>query len=147
LLKATAQVPHEGGQVVRPGSRYYTLIRKWIAEGAKLALADTKPQRLELLPINPVLDDAGARQQFRVIARWGDGSWRDVTREAFIESANLEVATVTGEGQAAAIRRGEAALLARYDGAYAATPLTVRGNREGRRQVEADEDSTGRTLH
>jgi WD40 repeat protein/mono/diheme cytochrome c family protein len=131
LLKATAQVPHEGGQVIRPGSRYYTLIRKWISEGAQLKLADTKPQRLELLPVNPVLDDAGARQQFRVVAHWADGNWRDVSREAFVESANLEVATVTGDGLAAAMRRGEAALLARYDGAYAATTLTVMGNREG----------------
>ena len=55
-----------------------------------------------------------------------------------------------------AVRRGEAPVLARYEGAYAATTLTVMGDRSGfvwndpptwgrdrrtdRRQVAADED-------
>lgn len=131
LLKASAQVPHEGGQLMTPQSKYYTLIRGWIASGAKVDLSESRPQRLELLPANPVLADAGSQQQFRVIAHWPDGRSRDVTRESFVESANLEVATVSSLGKATAMRRGEAALLARFDGAYAATTLTVMGNREG----------------
>ena len=131
LLKASAQVPHEGGQLITPQSKYYTLIRNWIASGAKVDLSEARPQRLELLPANPVLEDAGSLQQFRVVAHWPDGRSRDVTREAFVESANLEVATVSALGKATAMRRGEAALLARFDGAYAATTLTVMGNREG----------------
>src|SRR5438132_2195715 len=35
LLKATAEVPHEGRQVIKPGSRDYQLLRQWIVEGCK----------------------------------------------------------------------------------------------------------------
>ncbi|MCU0983120.1 MAG: DUF1553 domain-containing protein, partial [Pirellulaceae bacterium] len=52
-------------------------------------------------------------------------------REAFIESGNTEVATADRMGVLSAIRRGEASVLARYEGAYAATTLTVMGDRSG----------------
>ncbi|MHC4994876.1 MAG: DUF1549 and DUF1553 domain-containing protein, partial [Planctomycetota bacterium] len=67
----------------------------------------------------------------RVKATYADGSQRDVTREAFIESGNTEVAEADREGYLTAVRRGEAPVLARYEGAYAATTLTVMGDREG----------------
>jgi hypothetical protein len=35
LLKPTAEVPHEGRQVFKVGSREYNLLRDWIKEGAK----------------------------------------------------------------------------------------------------------------
>jgi len=54
-----------------------------------------------------------------------------VTFEAFIESGNTEVAEHDDFGLLTTIRRGEAPILARYEGAYAATTMTVMGNREG----------------
>ncbi len=45
--------------------------------------------------------------------------------------ANTEVATISRGERVAAIRRGEAPILARYEGAYAATTLTVMGDRSG----------------
>src|SRR6185295_18165265 len=51
--------------------------------------------------------------------------------EAFIETSNAEVATSDRSGIMFALRRGEAAVLARYEGAYAATTLTVMGDRKG----------------
>ena len=68
----------------------------------------------------------------RVIATFADGQTRDVTREAYIESGNTD--DRHGPTQSAllsAIRRGEAPVLARYEGAYAATTLTVMGDRTG----------------
>ena len=38
LLKATANVPHEGGLRTPVGSKYYEILRSWIADGAKLDL-------------------------------------------------------------------------------------------------------------
>src|SRR5258707_12048552 len=35
LLKPTAEVPHEGRQVFKTGSRQYQLLRQWIVEGVK----------------------------------------------------------------------------------------------------------------
>ena len=54
-----------------------------------------------------------------------------MTREAFIESGNGEVATAGPAGLLTALRRGESPVLARYEGQYAATTLTVMGDRTG----------------
>src|SRR5262249_7089179 len=51
--------------------------------------------------------------------------------EAFIESSNTEVATVDKLGLVTAVRRGEATMLARYEGSYAASTLIVMGDRSG----------------
>src|SRR5262249_12931466 len=67
----------------------------------------------------------------RVLATYANGEVRDVTREAFLDSGNTEVATANRSGLMTAIRRGEAPILARFEGAYAATTLTVMGDRTG----------------
>ncbi|NNE90502.1 MAG: DUF1549 domain-containing protein, partial [Verrucomicrobiales bacterium] len=130
LLKATGAVPHEGGVVTEIGSNYYNTIRHWIADGAKLKTDTPKVTKIEVLPKNPVIQNIGAKQQLRVIAHWADGKSRDVTQEAFIETGNAEVAKHDDFGLMATVRRGEAPVLARYEGAYAATTLTVMGNRD-----------------
>ncbi|MBL8792658.1 MAG: DUF1553 domain-containing protein [Planctomycetia bacterium] len=131
LLKATAAVPHVGGQVTRPGEPYYEIMRSWIANGARLDLSTPKVSKIAVLPVNPVVQQIGAKQQMRVLATYVGGQTRDVTQEAFIESGNTDVATAGAGGRMSAIRRGEAPLLVRFEGAYAATTLTVMGPRDG----------------
>lgn len=131
LLKATGAVPHRGGAVTDIGSHYYNTIRHWIANGAKVDMTAPRVTGIELSPQNPVLQNIGASQQMRVVAHYEDGSRRDVTREAVIESGNREIAVHDDFGRISTVRRGEAPVLARYSGAYAATTLTVMGNRDG----------------
>jgi WD40 repeat protein len=131
LLKATGAVPHVGGQLTTPGHPYYETIRRWIAEGAVLDLDAPRVESITIEPQDPVVQLIGARQQLRVVAHYTDGTERDVTGEAFIESGNTEAAEINRAAIVTAIRRGEAPLLARYEGRYAATTLTVMGNREG----------------
>jgi len=131
LLKPTGSVPHQGGRLMTPGSTYHTIVRDWIAAGAKLNRDTPKVVKIELFPLNPVVQTVGGRQQLRVLATYADGRVKDVTREAFIESGNTEVATADRNGLMTSLRRGEAPMLARYEGAYAATTLTVMGNRDG----------------
>jgi WD40 repeat protein len=131
LLKPIGDVPHEGGVLLDRDSIYYHTLRAWIADGAKLDVDAVRVARIELSPQNPVIEREGAAQQFRVVAVYGDGSTRDVTREAFIESGNLEVAKAVAGGSVQALRRGEAPILARFEGAYAASTLTIMGNRDG----------------
>jgi hypothetical protein len=131
LLKGTAGVPHEGGQVMKPGDKYYRILRDWIAGGMKLNPATPKVTKIELSPANPVVQKIGARQQFRVLATYADGLQRDVTQESFIESGNADIARHDKTGLLSAARRGEAPVLARYEGAYASTVLTVMGDRAG----------------
>ncbi len=131
LLKPVGAVPHEGGVLLSTDSVHYATLRQWIADGAKLNLDAKRVTRIELMPNKPVIELENAWQQFRVVAHYGDGSSRDVTQEAFIESGDAEVCKSYPGGLAQAIRRGEAPVLARYEGAYAAATLTVMGNREG----------------
>ncbi len=131
LLKATAGVPHEGGQRTKLGEKYYDLLRTWIADGAKLDLAAPRVVKIEVSPHDPVVQQIGARQQVRVVATFSDGQTRDVTAEAFLDSGNTDVAKTDGGGLVETLRRGEAPLLARYEGNYAATTLTVMGDRTG----------------
>ncbi|MCA9055589.1 MAG: DUF1549 domain-containing protein, partial [Planctomycetaceae bacterium] len=131
LLKATGVVPHVGGQLTRPGHPYYETIRRWIAEGAQLDLDVARVAAVTIQPQNPIIDPIGGRQQFEVYARYSDGTLRDVTREAFVESGNTEVATVNRAGVATSVRRGEAPIMVRFEGQYSATTLTVMGDREG----------------
>ncbi len=131
LLKATAGVPHEGGQRTKLGEKYYELLRSWIADGAKLDLAAPRVTRIDVFPRDPVVQQIGARQQVRIVATFADGRTRDVTAEAFVESGNGDVAKTDGGGLVETLRRGEAPLLARYEGNYAATTLTVMGDRTG----------------
>ncbi|NCX97609.1 MAG: DUF1549 domain-containing protein [Planctomycetia bacterium] len=131
LLKAAAAVPHTGGLLASPNEPGYQVIRRWIEEGARLDASTPRVTSLAVTPPEAVIDLPGRRQQFRVVATYADGSTRDVTRLAFLESGNIEVATADATGLVTAVRRGEAPILVRYEGAYAAIPLTVMGDRSG----------------
>lgn len=131
LLKASGAVPHEGGQLTVPGELYYETLKAWISNGAKLDLAVPKVQRIEVFPKNPVIEKIGSRQQMRIVAHYADGYVKDVTAEAFIESGNTDVVEADKRGLLTTIRRGEAPVLARFEGTYAATTITVMGDRTG----------------
>lgn len=131
LLKASGSVPHEGGQLTVPGELYYESLKAWISQGTKVDLKTPKVTSIEVSPKNPVLEKIGSRQQMRVIARYADGYVKDVTAEAFLESGNGDVIETDKKGLATSLRRGEAPILARFEGAYAATTITVMGDRTG----------------
>lgn len=130
LLKPTQGVPHEGGFLFDEESRAYRDIAQWVAEGCQFS-ETARPVALELFPAVPMLEQRGERQQVQVIAHYADGQTRDVSRDAMFESSNFEVATVTKTGVIQAVRRGETAILVRYEGAYGNLNVTVLGNRAG----------------
>jgi len=131
LLKPTGEVPHEGRQVIKPNSPEYHLIRQWIAEGTKYEDPATgRANKLDILPADVNLSLPGMSQHVIVTAHYPDGTTRDVTRYAVLSSSNTDVAEVK-DGVVTAIRRGEAAVLVRYEGLYATQEITVMGNRAG----------------
>ncbi len=130
LKKPTGTVPHVGGKLLGKDSKYYAIIHDWIKGGAQLDLNLPKVQSVELFPKNPILPAADFQQQVRVVATYSDGSTKDVTREAFVEIGDIEIANVDGS-RVTALRRGETPLLARFEGAFTATTLTVMGDRSG----------------
>lgn len=131
LMKPAGAIPHTGGVVWQPGDPYYELLKLWIASGVSLDLNAPRVSSLEVYPPSAIVPEIGLKQQFAVYAKYSDGSIRDVTAEAFIESSNTEVATVDKTGLVTSVRRGETTMLARFEGAYAAGNLVVMGDRAG----------------
>jgi hypothetical protein len=131
LLKATGSIPHVGGVRTNVGEPYYELVRDWISQGVKLDLKAPRVTKIDVFPVNPVVPRPGMKQQVTVQATFADGSTRDVTREAFIESGNIEIIEANTTGVLTTLRRGEAPVLVRYEGAYAATTIVCMGDRSG----------------
>ena len=139
LLKPTAEVPHEGRQPLKPGSREYHILSQWITEGTKFEdPARNRAQSIEVLPSDVELDLAGRSQHLLVLAHYPDGSVREVTRDAILSSNNGDVAEVK-EAVVTGLRRGEAAVLVRYEGCYATKLVTVMGDRTGYKWQEMAE--------
>ena len=131
LLKATGVVPHVGGVLTQPGEPYYELVKSWIAQGVKLDIDAPRVTKIEVSPASNVIPLPGMKQQLTVWATYDNGDKRDVSAEAFIESSNIEVSTVDKAGLVTAVRRGETAMLARYEGSYAAATVIIMGDRAG----------------
>lgn len=131
LMKPAGAVAHVGGVVLQAGEPYYELLKLWIGEGVKLDLETPRVSGIEVYPPSTIVPLPGMKQQYTVWATYSNGEKRDVSAEAFLESSNIEVATIDKQGLVTAVRRGEAALLARYEGNYAAATLIIMGDRTG----------------
>lgn len=146
LLKPSGGVPHVGGVRMRPGEPHYELLQSWIAAGVQFDVDSPQVTSIEVLPKAPVVPLPGMTQQMVVLATYSDGTVRDVTAEAFIESSLAEVAEADSHGLITAVRRGEAAMLARYEGSYAAATLVVMGDRDGFTWTEPEANNFVDTL-
>ena len=129
LMKMSGGVPHVGGVLTQPGEPYYELLRSWIAAGVRYDSGSPRVTKLEMLPKSAVIPLAGMKQQLAIYASYGDGTRRDVTAEAFIESSNIETANPDRAATVTAVRRGETTMLGRYEGAYAASTIVIMGDR------------------
>jgi hypothetical protein len=126
LAKPTQQVPHGGGLRIEPGSRYYKAILSWISAGVPFGHPKIdRVETLEVLPKEVFMHGPNKTQQVLALAHYADGSVRDVTREANISSNTPEVAEVEGNARVKGERKGEAALLVRYEGKFVSVPVTV----------------------
>jgi len=132
LLKPTGQVAHEGRTLFSTDSRQFKTIFQWIKEGAQYdpQPSTARPNRIEVLPADANIDLPGRTQEMIVIAHYPDGTTRDVTRDSVLSSNNLEVAKLQ-DNKITAIRRGEAAILVRYEGNYGVVNVSVMGDRTG----------------
>ncbi|MFO0796146.1 MAG: DUF1553 domain-containing protein [Gemmataceae bacterium] len=120
LLKASGQVPHAGGPRLPKASPGYAVVRDWIAQGARPDDSTTpRLVGLELEPRHGVLQRQ-AKLQLKVVARYSDGSTRDVTGTALFESNDKALAEVTEGGLVAALDLpGKASVMVRHQGRVA----------------------------
>ena len=125
LLKATGQIPHEGGGRIPVDSPQYRMLLAWIKQGApfdassvpRLKEISVEPKQFELAP--------GDRRQLKVTATFSDSSTRDVTKLALYQSNEKELVEVDESGGLTASRgQGEAVIVVNYMGAVdVARPL------------------------
>lgn len=139
LLKTSGVVPHVGGVLTKRGEPYYETFRRWVADGVQIDLESSRVASIDVLPKDTVIPLPGMRQQVVVLATYTDGSQRDVTAEAFVEGSDIEILDIEQPGLVTGLRRGEAAILARYEGRYAATRFYIMGDRSGFAWKDVDE--------
>lgn len=126
LLKATARLPHGGGQRIDFDSPAYRLIKRWIEQGMPYG-KETDPvvTHIEVFPKERLMD-RGTTQQAVVIAHLSDGSSEDVTRTAQFDSNDTEMAEVSVTGLVTTGQlTGSVAIMARYQGHVGVFRATV----------------------
>ncbi len=114
LLKATTRVAHEGGARFDRVSPEYSLLRTWIGSGARDD-ASSAP-RLMSLSVDPedrVILAPATSVPIRVLARYSDGTDRDVRRLAVYEPTTAQV-TVSPDGEVQSLAPGEVTVVVRY---------------------------------
>lgn len=113
LLKATGNVPHQGGVRFKGDEPAYAVLKRWVAEGCK----DGPPSMLEKLEVIPeslrLVSDAPTKQ-LAVRAHFKNGEVRDVTNLAVFSVNTAGAATVSQYGLVEFQRTGEASILVRY---------------------------------
>lgn len=115
LLKATGVVPHSGGRRFKKDSEYYRTVLRWIEAGAPDDAA-TVPQvtGVALQPDKVIFSGKITRQPLQVMARYSDGSTRDVTRLALYLTNNKNTADIDDQGAVTAGKRGDTFVFARF---------------------------------
>ncbi len=115
LLKASGQTPHGGGVRLPAASEGYALLREWIRQGApldsesgpKLVAFEVQPPRSSLRPQQ--------EQQLKALAKFSDGSVRDVTNQAIYESNDKAMAEASATGLVKVLDiSGKVAVMVRY---------------------------------
>ncbi|SFH60983.1 DUF1549 domain-containing protein [Planctomicrobium piriforme] len=114
--KSIGSVPHTGGKRYSMESPMNQTILEWIKNGVPTDPGDQATcVGIELYPRQAVLDGKGETQQMVVLAKYSDGSTRDVTSLAAFFSSNDSSAKIDDQGLVTAGDRGEAFVMARFD--------------------------------
>lgn len=126
LTKPTGQVPHGGGQRLKPDGAGYRSLKQWIETG--LPRHDEHASSLTKIVVSPPerVMLANSQQQILVTAHYRDGSTRDVTRLSGFQSNESAIAAVNDDGLIRTSHiTGEVAVMARYMGMISVIQIAV----------------------
>ncbi|MCA9074599.1 MAG: DUF1549 domain-containing protein [Planctomycetaceae bacterium] len=113
--KSIGAVPHTGGKLFELDSPMGGDLVEWIASGTPADPSDVATcTSIDIYPKQAVMRGAGTTQKVTVLARYSDGSTRDITPLALTQSNNAVSADISPEGIVTAGARGEAFIMARY---------------------------------
>ena len=126
LQKATVRIHHEGGQRFEPDSESAKTIAEWIRQG----MPYETPNQPALAGIEITPDEKTYRknenQALKVVAKYSDGSSRDVTALTDYISSEKSIAAVDEHGTVTtSAESGETVIVARYMGQVAISRVAV----------------------
>ncbi len=126
LLKASGKRPHGGGVRLEESSTGYALLKQWIAQGAPLDTAESP--KLVSFAVQPERGtiQRGGQQQLKALAKYSDGSERDITAMALYESNDRSMVSVDDHGLVKVQDlTGNAAVMVRYQGRVAVYSVSI----------------------
>ncbi len=116
IAKPTEAVPHTGGALFKPESQYYETLMEWLKNGAQNDPGEVPAVTgIEVYPKSGLLDGAEEQQQLAVVAKYSDGTDRDVTSLSYFSTNNENAVNVSQTGVVTAKNRGESFVMARFD--------------------------------
>src|SRR5262245_20652986 len=114
LTKPTGKLAHEGGVRFKYGSLPYDILREWIAAGAKGPdSALPAVVGIDVMPREAIVVEPQQSVELRVIARFADGSERDVTELAVYELTD-GIVRVDPIGHVSREQFGQTTIIVRY---------------------------------
>ena len=131
VAKATGAVPHTGGKRFAADDELADRLVRWIAAGAPddpgPDPAASVPQLvgLDLYPPSALIEGEAVTQQLVAVARFADGTDRDVTDLAWYGTNNDRTTKVSTAGAVTSGVRGEGFIMARYDTITVGVPMVV----------------------
>ena len=126
LLKAANIVPHGGGKKLDPQSEGYQTLVRWIGEGmpyssendATLTAIEVEPKKLAM--------KVNTTQALKVVARYSDGSTRDVTAMSLFEANDSSMAEADATGLVKTLGLpGNVAVMVRYSGKVSTFSISI----------------------
>jgi len=126
LRKALGDVVHTGGKRFDEDSHHDETIRRWIAAGGPNDAADiARAIDLAMYPAAGVMTGPGETMQLIAVARYSDGTSRDVTDLAVFRTSNETSAAAAPGGLLTTGDRGEAFITASFDTFTVGSPFII----------------------
>lgn len=142
LLKATETIGHEGGQLIKPDSWQYRLLRAWVDSGAPREKPDQLLVSLDVHPKELQFSELQKSIPIRVTAVWADGTKEDVTSITRFRSNDDAVVQTDEQGIARSVGFGDTHLIAIYDNGVASIPAVVRNPKQPRADWPNDPETS-----
>lgn len=131
LRKPFGEVEHGGGERLKPDSELSAVLTRWIEARVPDDPANLPTlSGIELMPRECVLRGSGRHMQLQVLARYSDGTDRDVTSLAVFNPTDPTTAAVDEAGLVTSGLKGEAFVMARFGTFAVVSQVIVLGEGE-----------------
>ncbi len=124
LQKPLMEIPHEGGQRLKPGSWQHRLLLNWVKADSPGRSEDAATlSELMVTPAEVQFRKDGQQVQLKAVAVWSDGNREDVTDLCRFQTNDDQVADITSSGFIEASASGDTHVVVSYDSAVVAVPV------------------------